>query len=82
MSCAVCISGLHPLKSEIAPLSSSALMAHYAGDEHITPEGQAKDDYVGQFAPPPGMALVSLGTDLPLQIINSSSIHKHKRLSM
>lgn len=48
----------------IAPLFRNALMAHYAGDEHITPEEQAQDDYVGQIAPQLGVALHNLWTDL------------------
>jgi hypothetical protein len=48
----------------IAPLFRNAFMAHYAGDEHITPEEQAKDDYVGQLAPELGVVLHNLWTDL------------------
>ena len=49
---------------DIAPLFRNALIAHYAGDEHITPEEQAQDDYVGQIAPQLGVALHNLWTDL------------------
>jgi len=48
----------------IAPLFRNAMMAHYAGDEHITPKEQAKDDYVGTLSAQLGMALHSLWTDL------------------
>ena len=51
--------------SGIAPLFRNAMMAHYAGDEHITTEEQAKDDYVTQLAPELGTVLQSLWTDLP-----------------
>ena len=40
-------------------------MAHYAGDEYITPEEQAKDQSVGQLAPQLVAVLQSLWTDLP-----------------
>jgi len=50
--------------ADIAPPFRNAMMAHYAGDEHITPEEQAKDDYIGQLSPQLGMALQSLWTDL------------------
>ena len=49
----------------IAPLFRNAMMAHYAGDEKITPEEQAKVYGVGQISPELGMALYSLWTDLP-----------------
>ena len=49
---------------DIAPLFRNALIAHYAGDEHITPEEQAQDDYVGQLATQLGIALHNLWTDL------------------
>lgn len=49
----------------IAPLFRNAFMAHYAGDEHITPEEQAQDDYVAGLSPQLGMVLHSLWTDLP-----------------
>jgi hypothetical protein len=39
-------------------------MAHYAGDEQISPEEQAYDDYVGSIAPQLGIVLHSLWTDL------------------
>lgn len=48
----------------IAPLFRNALMAHYAGDEHITPEEQAQDDYVASLSPQLGMVLHSFWTDL------------------
>ncbi|MEI6678842.1 MAG: hypothetical protein WCL21_09560 [Mariniphaga sp.] len=50
---------------DIAPLFRNAMMAHYAGDEKITPEEQAKVDGVGQISSELGMALYSLWTDLP-----------------
>jgi len=49
----------------IAPLFRNAMMAHYAGDEHITPAEQASDDYVAGLSPQLGMALHNLWTDLP-----------------
>jgi 3',5'-cyclic AMP phosphodiesterase CpdA len=51
--------------ADIAPLFRNAFMAHCAGDEHITPEEQAKVDYVGQLSPELKMVLESLWTDLP-----------------
>ena len=51
--------------SDIAPLFRNGMMAHYAGDEHITPEEQSKDDYVAQLSPQLGMVLQSWWTDLP-----------------
>ena len=48
----------------IAPLFRNAFMAHYAGDEQITPEEQAQDDYVGLLAPELGIVLHRLWTDL------------------
>jgi 3',5'-cyclic AMP phosphodiesterase CpdA len=51
--------------AEIAPLFRNAMMAHYAGDEKITPEEQAKDDLVGLMSSDLGMVLHSLWTDLP-----------------
>jgi 3',5'-cyclic AMP phosphodiesterase CpdA len=50
--------------AEIAPLFRNAFMAHYAGDEHITPAEQAQDDYVGQLDPQLGIVLHNLWTDL------------------
>jgi len=50
--------------TQIAPLFRNAFMAHYAGDEHITPEEQAEDDYVGQLNSQLGMVLHSIWTDL------------------
>ena len=49
----------------IAPLFRNAFMAHYAGDEHITPTEQAQDDNVAALAPELGVALHNLWTDLP-----------------
>jgi len=51
--------------SEIVPLFRNALMAHYAGDEHITPEELAKVQYAGTLVPQLGMVLQSFWTDLP-----------------
>lgn len=51
--------------SDIAPLFRNAFMAHYAGDECITPEEQYKDDQVALLSPLLGMALQGLWTDLP-----------------
>lgn len=48
----------------IVPLFRNAMMAHYAGDEHITPEEQAKDNSVGLLSAQLGFALQSLWTDL------------------
>ncbi len=48
----------------IAPLFRNAFMAHYAGDEHITPEEKAKDDYAGLLSPQLGIILHNLWTDL------------------
>ena len=48
-----------------APLFRNAFMAHYAGDEQITPEEQAQDDAVGLMVPQLGMVLHNLWTDLP-----------------
>jgi len=50
--------------SQMAPLFRNAFMAHYAGDEHITPLEQLKDDWVGLLSPQLGMILQSLWTDL------------------
>ncbi len=49
----------------VAPRFKNAVMAHYAGDEHITAEEQAKDDVVGQLAPILGIVLHNLWTNLP-----------------
>ena len=54
-----------PTATDVAPLFRNALMAYYAGDENISPEEQAKVQYVGQIAPQLGMVLQSLWTDLP-----------------
>jgi hypothetical protein len=48
-----------------APRFRNAMMAHYAGDEHITPEEQTADNTVGLLNPQLGMVLHSLWTDLP-----------------
>jgi 3',5'-cyclic AMP phosphodiesterase CpdA len=47
-----------------APLLRNAFMAHYAGDEKITPDEQARVDAFGVYVPPLGDALNSLWTDL------------------
>jgi predicted MPP superfamily phosphohydrolase len=65
--------------AEIAPQFRNAIMAHYAGDEHITPEEQAKDDYVGQLDPQLGYVLHSLWTDLSPSD-NQYSIEMRKKL--
>jgi len=48
-----------------APLLRDGFMAHYAGDEKITPEEQSKVDAFGAFVPELGAAINSLFTDLP-----------------
>ncbi|HEX3766818.1 MAG TPA: hypothetical protein VHT72_00500 [Puia sp.] len=47
-----------------APLFRNAIMAHFAGDEKISPKEQAADDVLGQVSPLIGGALSSLWTDL------------------
>jgi len=54
-----------PLPSIGAPLFRKAFMAHFAGDERITPDEQAKDDAFAQIVPPLGFVLNSVWTDLP-----------------
>ena len=49
----------------IAPLFRNAFMAHYAGDEHITPGEQLQDDQVALLSPELGFALQGIWTDLP-----------------
>jgi len=49
----------------IAPRFKNAVVAHYAGDEHISADEQAKDDLVGQMVPMLGIVLHNLWTDLP-----------------
>ena len=51
--------------AEMAPLFRNAFIAHYAGDEHITPLERLKDDWVGLLSPQLGIALQSLWSDLP-----------------
>jgi len=63
----------------IAPLFRDAFMAHYAGDEHITPEEQAQDDYVAGLAPQLGVVLHNLWTDL-LPPDNRYTIDMRKKL--
>ncbi len=46
-----------------APLLRNGFMAHYAGDEMITPDEQAQVDAFGQYVPPLGDALNSLWHD-------------------
>ena len=53
------------ITEQIAPLFTHAMMAHYAGDEHITPLEQVQDQYVEQLSPQLGMVLHSWWTDLP-----------------
>lgn len=55
-----------------APLFRNAIMAHFAGDEKITPEEQAKDDVLGGLSPLIGGALGSLWTD-----INTADNYEH-----
>lgn len=50
--------------ASIAPLYRNALMAHYAGDEHITPAEQAQDDYVTGLSAQLGIVLHNFWTDL------------------
>ncbi len=47
-----------------APLLRDGFMAHYAGDEKITPAEQVQVDAFGQLVPPLGDAVNSLWTDL------------------
>jgi predicted MPP superfamily phosphohydrolase len=47
-----------------APLFRNAIMAHFAGDEMITPQEQAADDQLGQLSPLISGALSSLWTDI------------------
>jgi len=50
----------------IAPQFRNAMMAHYAGDENITPKEQTADDWVSNnVSPVLGGALQSLWYDLP-----------------
>lgn len=46
------------------PLLRNGFLAHFAGDEKITPREQAKVDAFGQYVPPLGNAINSLWTDL------------------
>jgi len=48
-----------------APLLRNGFMAHFAGDEKITPAEQLQVDAFGQIVPPLGDAINSLWTDLP-----------------
>lgn len=54
-----------PTATSIAPLFRNAMMAHYAGNEQITPEEQALDEYVNGLDPRLGSVLSHLWTDLP-----------------
>jgi hypothetical protein len=47
------------------PFFRDAFMAHYAGDEVITPEIMEQVAYVGGLSPTLGWALGSLWSDLP-----------------
>jgi hypothetical protein len=47
-----------------APLFRNAIMAHFAGDEKISPKEQAADDVLGKISPQIGGALGALWTDL------------------
>ena len=49
----------------MAPLFRNAFIAHYAGDEHITPKELLKVQGVLLLSPQLGMALQSLWSDLP-----------------
>jgi predicted MPP superfamily phosphohydrolase len=53
-----------PYIAEGAPLFRNAIMAHFAGDEMITPAEQAADDSLGQLSPLISGALSSLWTDI------------------
>jgi len=53
------------IASAIAPRFRNAMMAHYAGDEHITPEEQLNDDYIASLNPQLGIVLHRIWTDLP-----------------
>ena len=50
--------------AEFAPLFGHSIMAHYAGDEHITPAELIADQKVGLLSPQLGMVLQSWWTDL------------------
>jgi len=51
----------------IAPRFRNAIMAHYAGNERISPKEQVLDNEVAAMSPQLGFALQSLWTDLPPQ---------------
>jgi hypothetical protein len=54
------------LAAYIAPQFRNAIMAHFAGDEEITPEEQAADDWIGaNVSPVLAGALQGIWTDLP-----------------
>jgi 3',5'-cyclic AMP phosphodiesterase CpdA len=65
--------------ASIAPLFRNAMMAHYAGDEQITPKEQALDDYVSGLAPQLGIVLHNLWTDLS-PTDNQCTIDMRKKL--
>jgi predicted MPP superfamily phosphohydrolase len=54
-----------PYAANFAPLFRNAIMAHYAGDEKISPKEQVLDDEVAAVSAQLGIALQSLWTDLP-----------------
>jgi hypothetical protein len=49
---------------KVAPSFRNSFMAHYAGDEHITPAELVKVQWVGLLSPDLRMILMSLWTDL------------------
>jgi 3',5'-cyclic AMP phosphodiesterase CpdA len=53
-----------PYVAEGAPLFRNAIMAHFAGDEKISPEEAAKDEAFGALSPDIAGALHSLWTDI------------------
>ena len=53
-----------PLVDQGAPLLRDGFMAHFAGDEKISPDEQSRIDAFGQIVPPLGDAMNSLWTDL------------------
>ena len=47
-----------------APLFRNAIMAHFSGDEKISPQEQANDDVLGQLSPVLGGVLSTLWSDI------------------
>ena len=65
-----------PYVAEGAPLFRNAIMAHFAGDEMISPEEAAKDEAFGALSPDIAGALQSLWTD-----INTNDNNEHVSFS-